>query len=29
MHVNSVKGCLAIVNGTEWPDVVDKSVYKK
>ena len=29
MHVNSVKGCLAILNGTEWPDVVDKSVYKK
>lgn len=27
MHVNSAKGCLEILKGVQWPDVVDKSVY--
>lgn len=28
MHCNSVKGCLAILQGNQWPDVVNPSVYQ-
>ncbi len=27
MQVNCVKGCLAVLRGEQWPDVVDRSVY--
>ena len=27
MQVNCVKGCLAVLHGEQWPDVVDRSVY--
>ena len=29
MHVNSVKGVLAVLSGEQWPDVVDRSVYSE